>query len=145
MAADERFEDAMSAVCDKRAVMWVGFIILVGEVHETVVEAGSVLGCVDSGRSFCGHHLPQIPELHSLVFAVAENVPTITFAVHISQPFRVSHEDPGLATVAHASAIPNFDQGVVGTGVQNVWRRRVAETDSVDVVSVAFDAEDRLS
>ena len=145
MAADERFEDAMSAVCDKRAVMWVGFIVIVGEVHETVVEAGSVLGCVDGGRFFSRHHLPQIPELHSLVFAVAEHVPTITFAVHISQTFRMSHKDPGLAAIAHASAIPNFDQGVVGTRVQNVRRRRVAEADSIDVVSVAFDAEDRLS
>ncbi len=65
--------------------------------------------CGDDVSPLRRHHLSQIPELHRLVFAVAEHVSTVAFAVDVGQAFGMAHEDPGFAAVAHASPVPDFD------------------------------------
>lgn len=142
MAADERLQHVVAAEGDERAVVRVGAVVFVLERHEAVVEAGREAVGVDAVEFLGWHHFAQVPELHHLVFAVAEHVAAVAFAVDVCEAFGVAHEDACFAAVAHASSVPDFDGRVVGAGVEDVWRCCVAETDGIDVVFVGGDSED---
>lgn len=145
VATDQSLQDVMSAERDQRAVVRVGAVVFVAVGHEAVVEAGRKAVGVDTVKLLRRHHLAQIPEFHHLVFAIAQDVTAVAFAVDVRQAFGVAHEDTRFPTVAHTSAIPDLDGRIVGAGVENVWRGYVAETDSIDVVLVCGDPEDRFS
>lgn len=117
VAADERLQHAVAAERDERAVVRMGAVVFVPVGHEAVVEAGREAVGVDAVEFLRRHHLSQIPEFHHLVFAVAQDVAAVTFAVDVRQAFGVAHEDARFPAVAHASAVPDFDGGVVRAGV----------------------------
>ena len=56
------------------------------------------------------YHLPQVPNLEQLVFAVRCNVPAITFAHHMSHTLSVPNEVTDLLIViTKEPRIPNLD------------------------------------
>lgn len=57
----------------------------------------------------------------------------------------MAHEDTGFTTIAHASTIPDFDQGIIGAGVKDMRGGSVPKADGIHVVPVTFDAKDRLA
>ena len=120
------------------------FIISLRIRHESVVESrGKAVG-IDIGGFLCRHHLPQVPQLHSLILAIAQDVSPITFTINIGQSFGMAHEDASLATVAHAAPIPDLNQSVVRPRIQNVGRSIVPETNSVYIVTVSWYPKYRL-
>lgn len=79
-----------------------------------------------------------------MVFAIAEHVAAVAFAVNVGDAFSVAEEDARFAPVAEGASVPDFDGGVVGARVEDMRGRLVAVADGVDVVLVAVDAEDGL-
>ena len=132
----------MAAEGDERAVVRVGSPARVGIVHEAVVEVCGIFRGVNIVGFLGGDHFPEIPEFHGLVFRIGEDVAAVAFAVDVGETFCVAHEDAGSAFVGHAAPNPDLDKGVVGAGVEDMWGGAVAEADGIDVLGMAWDAED---
>ena len=122
MAADQRLQNTVPSIGDQRAIVRVRLVVDLGIVHVAIVESPSISTMIDLGGFFRRHHLPQVPQLHCLVFAVAEYIPPIPFAVDVGETLGVAHEDAGFAAVAHAAPVPDFDKGVVRSRIQDVRR-----------------------
>ena len=90
-----------------------------------------------------GQRHAQVPQLHGLVLAVAEDVTPVALAVDVGEPLHVADEGSRLLPRRHAARVPHFDGAVVGAGIQNVRRLLVGEADGVDVVGVASDVVER--
>jgi hypothetical protein len=57
----------------------------------------------------------------------------------------MTHKNASFPTVTHAAAIPNLDGCIVRARVKNVWRRLVSKTNSIDIVIVSGNFENRLT
>lgn len=141
MAADQGLEHTMSAERHHGAVMRMWLVIFFRVRHETVVETVRVGIDIDLVKILRGHHLPQIPQLHHLILAVRQYITTIALAVNVRETFRVADETTGLSTIPHGPSIPHSDGGIIGPGVQNVWRHGVPETDRVHVVFMILEVQ----
>ena len=113
MAADEGLQYPMTTESDKGAVMWVWLVVFLREDHKTIVETGGKMPWIESRSFLCGHHLPQIPQLHHLVLSVAKHISAIPFAVDICQALCMTHEHASLPTITHTAPVPDLDQGIV--------------------------------
>lgn len=83
VAADEGLQHAVATERDERAVVRVGAVVFVAVGHEAVVEPGREVVGIDPVEFLRRHHLSQIPQLHQLVFAVAQHVAAVAFAVDV--------------------------------------------------------------
>lgn len=144
VAADQRFGDAVPAVRDDGAVVRVrAFVGVLLEVVAAVVEVvGHVLRLAVHGARFGRGHFAQVPELHTLIFAVAEDVAAVAFAVDVRHAFCVAEEAAGCSAVAEGAAVPDFDGRIIGAGVEDVRGGLVAVADCVYFVVVGGDAND---
>lgn len=112
-------------------VVVVHAVVIVG-VHRVLSRVALLV----AGRA---HRHAQVPQLHRLVFAVAEDVPPIAFTVNVRQPFDMAHECAGFPPIGHRTPVPHFDDLVVGPGVDDVRVLWVRKADRIDVVIVAHD------
>ena len=83
MAPDQRLEYRVAAECDHAAIFRVGMIVVFVVRREAVVKIRCVRVDVHLVELVRRVHLPQVPELHHLVFAVAQHVSTIAFRVYV--------------------------------------------------------------
>src|SRR3569833_1837401 len=139
MTADQRPLHAMATESDKRVVVRMSKPDNENEFTPAVVEIGTsrVLHRVALGELGRAHGHPQVPQLHALIFAVGQDIPAVSFAIDIRQAFAMAHGGTRFAAAAHAASIPDLESGIVGPGVEDMWRHLIGEADGIDVVSVA--------
>jgi hypothetical protein len=122
MASNQCFENAMTSVCNDRAVIFGIPAILFWVGLEAVVESSSVSMSVNIFDGGGCHHLAQVPEFHCLVFAVGQYVSAVALAVDVCESFSVAHESTSFPPIAHRPSIPDPQRCIVGSRVQNMWR-----------------------
>jgi hypothetical protein len=95
--------------------MYIPIFIVINS--PTVIEtAGIDRSCgVKLGVSISRHGHSKVPKFHTLIFPVAKDISSITFAVDIRQTFDVTNESSSFSVIAHASPIPYFDRRIIGT------------------------------
>jgi hypothetical protein len=71
VASNERLEDAVAPECHNRAIVGVGFIGRGVIRVEPIIEIRGITSKIHGSESVRTHHLPQIPQFHHLIFAVA--------------------------------------------------------------------------
>ena len=145
VTSNQRLEHLVSAKRDDGAVVGVRPVLVLVVGVGAVFKARRVGVGGDAVCFLLAHHLAQVPQFGGLVFAVAEHVAPIAFAVDVGQALGVAEEDSGFPAVAHAPAIPYLERGVVGTGVEDVGGLGVAKAYRIHVVLVAGNAQDGLA
>lgn len=145
MAADERFENFVSAERDDTAIVRMRLVVFFVIGREAVIEACSVIFRANRIEPLSCHHFPQVPKFHRLVFGITDNVATVAFAVDISQALSVANQSTCFAAITHGTSVPDLDRRVIGTRVKNVRGGLVAVTDCVYIIAVAVDSEGGLT
>lgn len=101
-----------------------------------VIKFASAVAGVDIPECPGRHYHTKIPELHALVFAIAENVPctnqpaffsywrleltAIPFTVNICQTLDMANECASLTAIAHTPSIPDLYSRIIRSRVKDV-------------------------
>ncbi len=83
VAADEGAQDRVAAEGDERVIVGVGEPVVVVVPAVVKIRVVRVLRRVELGEAVRRHDHAQVPELHGLVLAVAEDVATVALAVEV--------------------------------------------------------------
>ena len=100
MAANERPQNAVAPKCYKTAVVWVPMIAFVIRRMPIVKRRHWHFARIDALCFLSTYHFAQIPKFHCLIFAVAQYVAPIAFAVDIGDSFNMSQEAAGFPLIA---------------------------------------------
>jgi hypothetical protein len=134
----------MTSKCDKRAVVGMWLIVILLEGRATVVKPGRVYARIDFAKTLHTHHLPNVPQLHGLIFPVAEHIAAVPLTIDVSETLGMTKKDTCGTAVAHGAAIPYFEGSVIRAREKDMRRRLVAKTDCIDIVAMTADSESGL-
>lgn len=100
VTAYQRLQYLVSAERDDGPVVGVRRVLLLIPRLDAVIEARGVV-IRDHGREILfTDHFAQVPQLHRLVFSIAEDVPPVPLAVHVRETLRVPNEHARFPIVA---------------------------------------------
>ena len=101
VAPDQRLEHLMTPESDQTAIVRMSFILFLVVRCKSVVEACRVLFRINLVKPRASHDLTQNPQIHCLVFGIAEHISAVALAVDICDSFGMANEGTGFTAITH--------------------------------------------